>query len=100
MPRLADFQLSHPGVVIELETNHRGVDAAQRDFDIWIAYVGETAAPRPQGLFEETLYEEDLLPVCSPALIEAPARCCLITTADSRRNPGVRAFREWILKEA
>ena len=32
--------------------------------------------------------------------VEAPARCCLITTADSRRNPGVRAFREWILKEA
>ena len=188
MPRLADFQLSHPGVVIELETNHRGVDPAQRNFDIWIAYVGETAAPRPEGLFEETLYEEDLLPVCSPALIEArgrprdpvdlhdwpllydlgwdtdwlywfarqgkpspdlsrasgfrlysmvvdaavegmgtaighsrviareieggalvplfarqveaPARCCLITTADSRRNPGVQAFREWILKEA
>ena len=37
MPRLADFQLSHPGVVIELETNHRGVDPARRDFDIWIA---------------------------------------------------------------
>ena len=188
LPRLADFQLSHPGVVIELETDHRGVDPAGSDFDIWIAYVGETAAPRPQGLFEETLYEEDLLPVCSPTLIEArgrpgdpvdlhdwpllydlgwdtdwpywfarqgqpspdlsrasgfrlysmvvdaavegmgvaighsrviaremergalvslfdqqveaPARCCLITTADSRRNPGVRAFREWILKEA
>ena len=49
MPKLADFQLSHPGVVIELETNHRGVDPAQRDFDIWIAYVGETAAPRPGG---------------------------------------------------
>ena len=31
---------------------------------------------------------------------EAPARCCLITTAESRRNPGVRAFREWIRKEA
>ena len=187
MPRLADFQVSHPGVVIELETNHRGVDPARRDFDIWLAYVGETAAPRPEGLFEETLYEEDLLPVCSPTLIEtrgrprdpvdlhdwpllydlgwdtdwpywfarqgkpspdlsrasgfrlysmvvdaavegmgaamghsrviaremergalvplfdrqvkAPARCCLITTADSRRNPGVRAFRKWILKE-
>ena len=114
MPRLADFQLSHPGVIVELETDHRGVDPAQRDFDIWIAYVGETAAPRPQGLFEEALYEEDLLPVCSPTLVEArgrpgdpgdrqvaaPARCCLITTADSRRNPEVRAFREWILKEA
>ena len=188
MPKLADFKVSHPGVAIELETNHRGVDPAQRDFDIWIAYVGETAAPRPEGLFEETLYEENLLPVCSPALIEArgrpgdpvglhdwpllydlgwdtdwpywfarqgqpspdlsrasgfrlysmvvdaavkgmgatighsrviaremeradlvplfdrqaeaPARCCLITTAGSRRNPGVQAFREWILKEA
>ena len=187
MPQLADFKVSHPGVVIELETNHRGVDPARRDFDIWLAYVGETAAPRPEGLFEETLYEENLLPVCSPSLIEArgrpgdpvelhdwpllydlgwdtdwpywfarqgkpspdlsrasgfrlysmvvdaavkgmgaamghsrviaremergalvplfdrqveaPARCCLITTADSRRNPGVRAFRKWILKE-
>ena len=187
MPRLADFQSSHPGIFIELETNHRGVDPSRHDFDIWIAYVGETAAPRPEGLFEETLYEEDLLPVCSPALIEArgrpgdpvdlhdwpllydlgwvtdwpywfacqgspapdlshasgfrlysmvvaaavegmgaaighsrviaremersdlvplfdrqveaPVRCCLITTADSRRNPGVQAFREWILRE-
>ncbi len=187
MPKLADFQASHPGVVIELETNHRGVDTAARDFDAWIAYVGETAAPRPEGLFEETVYEEELFPVCSPALIEArgrPAapvdlhdwpllydlgweadwpywfarqgepspdlsrasgfrlysmvvaasvegigaamghsrlieremergelapllerqaaasvRCCLITTADSRRNPGVRAFREWILEQ-
>ena len=188
MPRLADFKVSHPGVVIELETNHRGVDPARRDFDIWIAYVGETAAPRPEGLVEETLYKENLLPVCSPTLleargrprgpvdlhdwpllydlgwdtdwpywfarqgkpspdlsrasgfrlysmvvnaavegmgtaightrviaremergalvplfdrqVEAPARCCLITTADSTRNPGVRAFREWILKKA
>ena len=74
MPRLADFKLSHPGVVIELETNHRGVDPARRGFDMWITYVGETAAPRPEGLFEETLYEEDLLPVCSPALIEARGR--------------------------
>ena len=45
MPRLADFNLAHPGVVIELETNHRGVDPAQRDFDIWLAYIGKTAAP-------------------------------------------------------
>ncbi len=188
MPQLADFNLAHPGVVIELETNHRGVDPARRDFDIWLAYVGETAAPRPEGLYEDTLYEENLLPVGSPSLIEArgrpgdpldlrqwpllydlgwdtdwpywfacqgkpspdlsrasgfrlysmvvaaavegigaaighsrviaremergelvplfdrqveaPVRCCLITTADSRRKPGVQAFREWILKEA
>ena len=188
MPRLADFNLAHPGVVIELETNHRGVNPARRDFDIWLAYVGKTAAPRPEGLYEETLYQEDLMPVGSPSLIEArgrpgspldlhewpllydlgwdtdwpywfarqgkrapdlsrasgfrlysmviaaavegigaaighsqviarelergelvplfdrqvaaPARCCLITTADSRRKPGVRAFRKWIRKTA
>ena len=188
MPRLSGFKASHPGVVIELETNHRRVDPARRDFDAWIAYVGETAAPRPEGLYEETVYEEELFPVCSPALIEergrpadaldlhdwpllydlgwdtdwpywfsrqvgkpspdlsrasgfrlysmvvaaaaegigaamghsqliagelergelvsllerqaaAPVRCCLITTADSRRDPGVRAFREWILEQ-
>ncbi len=193
MPRLATFKATHPGIAIELETNHRGVDPYRRDFDAWLAYTGETAAPRPvtsreDTLLEETLYEEDLLPVCSPALLaarrrprgpadlcgwpllydlgwdadwsywfarqgqstpdlsqasgfrlysmlvqaavhgigaavgrpmliarelenrtlvplfdrqaEAPERCCLITTAASRQRREVRAFREWILKEA
>ena len=31
---------------------------------------------------------------------EAPERCCLITTAASRQRPELRAFREWILREA
>ena len=103
MPRLADFKVSHPGVIIELETNHRGVDPARRDFDIWIAYVGETTAPRPEGLYEETLYEEDLLPVCSPTLIEArgegPATrsscttgpCCTISDGTPTGRTGSRA---------
>ena len=29
-----------------------------------------------------------------------PTRCLLITTAESRRTPEVRAFREWVLAEA
>ena len=67
------------GVAIELETNHRGVDPDRRDFDAWFAYTGETAAPRPvtcreDTLLEETLYEEELLPVCSPALLAARGR--------------------------
>ena len=50
-----------------------------RDFDAWFAYTGETAAPRPvtrreDTLLEETLYEEELLPVCSPALLAARGR--------------------------
>ena len=193
LPRLASFKASHPGIAIELETNHRSVDPSRRDFDVWLAYSGETSAPRPlmrreDTLLEETLYEEALLPVCSPALLaacghprgpaelrdwpllydlgwdadwsywfarqgqptpdlsrasgfrlysmlvqaaasglgaaigrpmliaqelerrilvplfdrqeEAPERCCLITTAASRQRPELRAFRDWILREA
>ena len=79
MPRLATFKAEHPTVAIELETNHRGVDPDDRNFDAWFAYTGETAAPRPvtsreDTLLEETLYEEDLLPVCSPALLAALGR--------------------------
>ena len=76
VPRLAALQTTHPGIAIELETDHRGVDPGSRDFDAWIAYTGATAAPHPvtrreDTLIEETLYEEQLLPVCSPALLAA-----------------------------
>ena len=76
VPRLATFKAAHPAVAIELETNHRGVDPDGRNFDAWFAYTGETAAPRPvtrreDTVLEETLYEEDLLPVCSPGLLAA-----------------------------
>ena len=79
VPRLAAFKAEHPGVAIEVETNHRGVDPDRHDFDAWLAYTGETAAPRPvtrreDTLLEETLFEEDLLPVCSPALLAARGR--------------------------
>ena len=79
VPRLATFKAEHPGVAIEPETNHRGVDPDRRDFDAWFAYPGETAAPRPRTcredtLLDETLFEEDLLPVCSPALLAALGR--------------------------
>ena len=79
VPRLASFKAAHPGIAIELDTNHRGVDPARHDFDAWLAYTSETAAPRPvmrreDTLLEETLYEEDLLPVCSPALLAARGR--------------------------
>ena len=78
-PRLVSFEAAHPGVAIEIETNHRGVDPERRDFDAWLAYTGETAAPRPvtrreDTVLEETLYEESLLPVCSPALLAVRGR--------------------------
>ena len=79
VPRVATFTAAHPGVAIELEPNHRGVDPDRRDVDAWLAYTGETAAPRPvtrreDTLLEDTLYEEPLRPVCSPALLAARGR--------------------------
>ena len=77
MPRLPAFETSHPDIVVEIETNHRGVDPKSRDFDVWLAYAGPTAAPRPEALpgeealVEDTLFEETLLPVCSPSLVKA-----------------------------
>ena len=76
VPRLPSFSAAHRGIAIELETNHRGVDPEHRDFDVWLAYTGSTSAPRPMTrrantVQEETLYEEQLFPVCSPALLAA-----------------------------
>ena len=76
VPRLASFSAAHPGIAIELETNHRGVDPEYRNFDAWLAYTRSTSAPRPMTrrehtVHEETLYEEQLFPVCSPALLVA-----------------------------
>ena len=74
VPRLASFRASYPGIAIEVETDHLGVDPSRRDFDAWLACSGETAAPRPLTRREETLLEEALLPVCSPSLIAARGR--------------------------
>ena len=193
MPRLAIFKASHPNVAIVLETSQYRIDLNRRDFDAWIAYERQPREPRhhasgTQGVLEETLFDEGLLPVCSRCLLESrghprspadlrdwpllydlawdlawhfwfehqreappdlsrasgfrdygmlidaamqglgaaigrtrvlaselesgtlvpifdleravPTRCLLITTAESRRIPEVRAFREWVLAEA
>ena len=79
LPLLLDFNASYPDIAVELETNHRNIDPERRDFDIWFAYAGEAQAPRPtpprtDGLFEDTLFEESLVPVCSPRLLEVRGR--------------------------
>ena len=102
----AGFKAAHPAIAIELETNHRGVDPDSRDFDAWFAYTGETAALHGIGavvgrpmLIAQELERRTLVPVFDRQ-IEAPERCCLITTAAARQRPEVQAFREWVLREA
>ena len=62
MPRLAAFRNAHPEIVIEFETDHYEVDPTRRDFDVWIAFVPEV----PHTVQSEVLFEETLVPVCSP----------------------------------
>ena len=73
MPRLAAFRSAHPEIVIEFETSlsdHHEVDAARRAFDVWIAFV----AGVPRTLQSEVLFEETLVPVCSPAFLSSRGR--------------------------
>ena len=73
MPRLAAFGSAHREIVIEFETSlsdHRNIDAARRAFDVWIAFVASV----PRTVQSEVLFEETLVPVCSPAFLAARER--------------------------
>ena len=67
MPRLAEFKAKHPDISIEFETDHREVDPERREFDVWIAFTDRV----DEALHVETLFEETLIPVCSPGLLKA-----------------------------
>lgn len=74
MPKLADFNASWPDIAIELETDLLRVDPNRHDYDVWITYAGEAEAPSAETTRWETLFEEMLFPVCSPALLDARGR--------------------------
>ena len=88
MPRLLAFRRMHEGLAIDLHTDHRAVDPAQHDFDVWITYASEVRDP----LLAETLLDETLLPVCSPALLAARQRP--VKPSDLRSWPLLYDF-EW-----
>ena len=73
MPRLAGFRSAHPEIVIEFETSlsdHHEVNPARRAFDVWIAFVVSV----PRTLQSEVLFEETLVPVCSPEFLASRGR--------------------------
>ncbi len=74
MPKIADFSAAQPDIVIELETDHFGVDPNRHDFDIWITFDGGTKAPSSELALRETLFEDTLLAVCSPTLFDTYGR--------------------------
>ena len=70
MPRLPDFNAAHPDLTIEFETDQGAFAPEKREFDVWVAFTDRVrAAPH-----SETLFEETLVPVCSPALLAERGR--------------------------
>ena len=74
MPRLAGFAALEPDIVIEIDTDIEAADPDGVDVDLWITYAGEAGAPPAPEAQHETLFEETLLPTCSPKLIAKHSR--------------------------
>lgn len=67
-PRLPDFARSHAGVTVNLSTRLRPFDFATEGFDAAI-HFGRPDWPGAEHLL---LLEEEVLPVCAPAVLKAP----------------------------
>lgn len=69
LPRIHRFNRAYPGVDVKLEATPRLVDLDEENMDIAIRYGQEP----PDGMPAERLFEEYVLPVASPALVDAAA---------------------------
>ena len=65
MPKLAQFRSTYPEFDIRFETDHGAVDPDRRSFDVWVGFTAEVEG----DLHVETLFEETLVPVCSPGFL-------------------------------
>ena len=66
LPRLAEFRARHPDIDVRISADDRLIDFARHDVDLAIR-MGNGDWP---GLEVVKLMDEDLFPVCSPALLD------------------------------
>lgn len=66
LPRIARFRDAHPGVDLHLHSSPQMVDFAREDFHVGIRF-GLGGWPNVRA---EKLFDEWLVPVCAPALLE------------------------------
>jgi DNA-binding transcriptional LysR family regulator len=70
LPRLPRFHRAHPEVEVRIAANDRILNLDHERTDVSVRYCRPQAAP--QGA--QYLFDEALIPVCSPALLREPAR--------------------------
>lgn len=70
VPRLTRFQAQYPEITVRVETTTTVVDLMRGGIDLAIRFCGEVEA----GLAAETLFNEEIAPVCAPRLMEGEHR--------------------------
>ncbi|MFY7761024.1 LysR substrate-binding domain-containing protein [Aquidulcibacter sp.] len=65
LPRIDDFQAAHPELELRLDVSERLIDLAKAGVDLAVRY-GDGDWP---GMVSEKLLNEEVFPVCSPALL-------------------------------
>lgn len=99
MPRLAAFQRSHPDITLNMTTSTRPFLFNETEFDAAI-YCGNATWP---GVEARTLMRENLVPVCSAALIESAGP---LSAAQLQHYPLLQqatrpyAWRQWFASQA
>lgn len=94
IPRLGDFHTAHPGITLDLTTRAEPFMFNDTAFDAAIHY-GDPVWP---GAIADYLFGEDMVPVCSPALLKngapiAPEELEHLPLLHQSARPD--AWREW-----
>jgi LysR family glycine cleavage system transcriptional activator len=102
LPRIDVFRDQHPQFDIRLDTTDRLVDFAAEGIDLGVRY----GLGGYRGLEADKLFDEEVFPVCSPALLADEsqragldwlARMTLIHDTTSDFDPSFPTWRTWLL---
>ena len=81
VPRLERFRLRHPDIAVRIDADSRLADFAASDVDVAVRY----AASVDPDLTASLLFEDAVIPVCTPELMTGPTP--LRTPADLVHTP-------------
>lgn len=70
IPRLSAFRRAHPDVDVRISADNQVLDLDRERIDVAIRYCPVSAAP-PSAV---RMFGEEIVPVCSPTLLEDPSR--------------------------
>lgn len=70
VPRLENFRTACPGIDVLIDSSQHVVDLTREDVDVAIRY----GVPTETGLVAKRLFQDLVLPACSPGLADGPPR--------------------------